>query len=48
MVEKLVERKERELNAVKGKHDGPVKVSDKELFAQLGSRVKVMKESHGD
>ena len=44
MVEKLAQRKQRELEAIKGKSKGEVnRVSDQELFAQTGGIIKVMK-----
>ena len=48
MVEKLVARKARELDAVKKKHSGDVKVSEKTLFAQAGKNIKVVEKKHGN
>lgn len=45
MAEKLAERKHREIAAIKGGSKGEaVKVSDKDLFALVGSKIKVIKE----
>ena len=44
MVEKLVERRKRELNAIKG-HGSSGMVSDKELFARAGRLIKVEKKN---
>jgi len=50
MVEKLVERRKREIGAVESKvgrlKPTDTKVSDETLFAQLGKKIKVVK--HGD
>jgi len=46
MVEKLAERKRREIEAVKGNSNADaIKVSDTELFAQAGTSIKVVKGS---
>ena len=39
MIEKLNERKQREIDAIEGRHWAPT-VSDQELFRQMGSSVK--------
>lgn len=53
MIEKLADRKQRINDAMAGKVSSPMpnqggdrKVSDTELFRQLGKKIKVMK--HGD
>lgn len=50
MVEKLAERKQREVEAIKGSSKGEVtRVSDEDLFAQASSNIKVVKRaSYGD
>ena len=48
MVEKLTERKRREVKAIKGSTK-PAKVSDKELFARAGNKIKWIKGvEHGN
>jgi len=42
MIEKLEERKEKERCAIS--RDGDNKVSDQELFRQLGNKIKVAKK----
>jgi hypothetical protein len=51
MVDKLSERKEREVDAIKGRRTSGVSVqsstqwvSDKELFAQAGNLIKVVRK----
>jgi len=49
MSEKLTERKRREADAMRGSKKAEVtKVSDKELFTQAGSKIKVVKAKHGN
>ena len=45
MLEKLEKRKERERKLISGHGDGD-RVSDTELFKQLGNKVKVIKNGH--
>ena len=44
MIEKLEKRKERERELISGHRDDGQEVSDKELFRQLGNKIKVKKK----
>jgi len=44
MIESLVKRKEREKKVISGNGSDKQMVSDKELFRQLGNKVKVTKK----
>ena len=44
MIESLVKRKEREKKVISGNGSDKQMVSDKELFRQLGNKVKVKKK----
>lgn len=46
MVEKLIERKTREQQAMKGKSTEPNKISDTELFNQARNKIKVVKSGN--
>ena len=49
MLEKLAERKRREAEAIRGRlKEDTTRVSDVELFAQAGDKIKVIKQKGGN